>query len=465
MTSKDLETEILVHISAPATTADDVRYKRLARAYMGFTSQNATNILSLADNAQGPGLRNNDRLNSIEEVGCSLDMDVMANQPLIDSQDISFQSVLDNQASPRWPAGRIQKGPKQDERTSGRNQEDLGTPTAASTHTTNQELPSEVDDSYPMPSASLLHVSPTRVLQHYMAQFAPAPTPSLTYRNSSSGRDLFGAEVPSSVPVPSQELASSRHVKEFQVKLNSARPLISLGNLKRRGTIEASEPRKRAAEHTPVDIIVIHPPSPTTMVPSTIPTKAGSEPPQPKRLKTSVSNLTVSNLVRSSSDVGPGAPASSPLSQQSLEALVIRSPSPPPEVEDLQASSLISSQFAKVAQDLSSRYRPQAKRELDEFERGYWLVDCSRWSDETRREAWIFLTKYLKSGLGGWGLWCRRDTLHQSIRLYCWGCVVKHAYLLLYLASGRRIKTTGAKWIDADGVSAIEVAAMEIMRK
>lgn len=88
-------------------------------------------------------------------------------------------------------------------------------------------------------------------------------------------------------------------------------------------------------------------------------------------------------------------------------------------------------------------------------------MDCRRWSEETRLHAWVFLTNYLKSGLAGWGVWCGRDALHEWMRFYCWGHVAKHVYLLMYLASGRQIKGTGARWFDGEGLVALEVGGVE----
>jgi hypothetical protein len=122
---------------------------------------------------------------------------------------------------------------------------------------------------------------------------------------------------------------------------------------------------------------------------------------------------------------------------------------------------LISEKLAKLARDLSSRYRPTTKRDIEAFERGYWLINCNGWDPTVRFDTWVFLANYLKSGLAGWGTWCRRDKTHDWIRLYCWGHVVKHTYLLLYLASGRQIKTSGAKWYGADGEVALEIPPYE----
>jgi hypothetical protein len=55
-------------------------------------------------------------------------------------------------------------------------------------------------------------------------------------------------------------------------------------------------------------------------------------------------------------------------------------------------------------------------------------------------------------------VWCRRSEDWSQIRLYGWAHVAKHTYLLLYLASGRVVKMTGARWVDAEGEVIIAVA-------
>ncbi|PHH58406.1 hypothetical protein CDD81_6248 [Ophiocordyceps australis] len=155
----------------------------------------------------------------------------------------------------------------------------------------------------------------------------------------------------------------------------------------------------------------------------------------------------------------------------------IMPPSPPTGIRPIHPQDLISDELAKLAQHLSSRFRPVYSRPPTEpLERGYWLINCSLWPRPARHAMWTFLENYLSSGLAGWGVWCRRrrseastpnctttgtdddaDANDDWIRLYCWACVVKHMYLLLYLASDRRLKTTHAAWIGADGDTVLEV--------
>jgi hypothetical protein len=112
--------------------------------------------------------------------------------------------------------------------------------------------------------------------------------------------------------------------------------------------------------------------------------------------------------------------------------------------------------------DLEKRFRPESQtRELRPFERGYWLVDCTTWDPDLKRSAWEYLAKYLGSGAAGWGTTCKRDAAFSWIRLYCWGCVVGHMYLVLYLMSKRRVLYTGTSWIAADGAPVVVMGAKQ----
>jgi hypothetical protein len=123
---------------------------------------------------------------------------------------------------------------------------------------------------------------------------------------------------------------------------------------------------------------------------------------------------------------------------------------------------MITEVLARLARelDLPKRYKPESQaRALRPFERGYWLVDCSAWEPELKRSAWGFLTDYLGKGAAGWGTSCKRDREFSWIRLYCWGCVTGHMYLVLYLMSKRRVLYTGTRWIGAEGREVVVMGA------
>lgn len=76
-----------------------------------------------------------------------------------------------------------------------------------------------------------------------------------------------------------------------------------------------------------------------------------------------------------------------------------------------------------------------------------------------RHRTWAFLAGYVGRGDAGWGVWCSRDPApHTWLRLHCFGAVVGHTYLLLYLASQRCILGTGADWMDATCTPTITVS-------
>lgn len=119
-------------------------------------------------------------------------------------------------------------------------------------------------------------------------------------------------------------------------------------------------------------------------------------------------------------------------------------------------------------------------RDLDPLERGYWFVrftitdtdqqdqDRDRdpvsnpdltpspiWPAPLFRAFWSFLSDFIgRDGRAGWGVWCilERDgpllSSRVTLKVYAWGEVAMHVYLLLFLASERRIRGMGVQWRD-----------------
>ncbi|GAM90488.1 hypothetical protein ANO11243_085320 [Dothideomycetidae sp. 11243] len=118
---------------------------------------------------------------------------------------------------------------------------------------------------------------------------------------------------------------------------------------------------------------------------------------------------------------------------------------------------------------LIDRFRPKStSRSIIPTERGYWsfVADEDNWSAETARDMWDFLRRLIENGHAGWGVWCVRipstDKLvtgHASlgqVRVFCWGEIVQHVYLLLYVASKSKIKRARPVWYDANGEAVIK---------
>ena len=151
-----------------------------------------------------------------------------------------------------------------------------------------------------------------------------------------------------------------------------------------------------------------------------------------------------------------------PEASDALDQLEIVAPPPPTSDRELCPSDMITETLTDLAErvNLQSRYRPQSQtRELRPFERGYWLIDCSSWEPALKESAWELLADYLRNGLVGWGTRCTRDKQFTWIRLYCWGYVVEYMYLVVWVASKRRVRFTGASWIGAEGKSVVIIGA------
>ncbi|KAM0255426.1 hypothetical protein ACHAQJ_005794 [Trichoderma viride] len=460
------DVEILVHVTAPSRTADDAVYRQLAQSYLSFQPRgrfvvSATPIPEHQDERTQPASGEEISISRHQfSTASSQDIDfaaVTSGQPWVpESQDLSFRSVYDNRYSP----------PLQERRSSG-DTFPLGDDESFSTQPASpwRAPPSQINDSYPLPDAEIRHTSPTRVLEHYLRNLPssslPRPSPTNQAHNVDRSASLAGAHevnIPSSIPIPpslgeaqSQSLGYGDNAKIIPVT-----PRVP------------DAPTRKREEFSPtvIDETIYISNSVIGTVSDAASFRAESAPPLSKRQKGLADEAEAANLQRSSSDTGPAgnkrpAAFSSAVPKDSSDILEIRPPSPPAGITDLEPADLVSEKLAKLARDLSSRYRPRENRPTEPFERGYWLVDCSNWSQDTRNEAWIFLANYLRSGLAGWGVWCRRDESHCWIRLYCWAHVAKHTYLLLYLASGRHLKATGAEWIGGDGEVVLEVPPAE----
>ncbi|RAL13469.1 uncharacterized protein BO97DRAFT_388626 [Aspergillus homomorphus CBS 101889] len=143
-------------------------------------------------------------------------------------------------------------------------------------------------------------------------------------------------------------------------------------------------------------------------------------------------------------------------------------------------------------------------RDLDPLERGYWFlhinlvpseppppsraaahsnpaISTTTWGVSFFTRFWTFLSDFLKEGRAGWGVWCivedaqptpppavkpGQSTTHPpadaemqrlTLKVYTWGEVASHIYLLLFLASERRIRRMGAQWRDGGDKVVIEM--------
>ncbi|KAG5981576.1 hypothetical protein E4U55_002778 [Claviceps digitariae] len=524
----DGDVEILVHVAAPSRIADDATYRRLARAYLAFRPGGREWIARVRMGGGGggggedgleeehhdghgdeqDGEHNDEQHSFVRDSG----MGAAAERAFVfESQDLSFQSALDNRSSPRlgmadrlsaWGEGGELSLEEEEGEGEGEgdgeaeaeaeveavNPHNLlpwsSLPPSSSFPSSWKTPPSEVGDSYPLPGAAMLNVTPTRVLQRYLehqgAGASASPGPSSSVGGVPDEKDPWSVssygfeavDVPSSIPIPAS-VQGPRHAWRPRIDDDDDDDVIPVtpapppvggrgggGSSRKRPAPEKQRDEGVEQEHQhqhqqDMDIALD-----TTHISSSSLSGASS--------------ISISLPAAAVEATGPEESESPPPSKMAKRihdddddtrhirsnttpSLSILPPPPPPSISPLSPSALISPKLDKLSHDLSSRYNPLPHRPLGPFERGHWLIDCRAWSPTTRLDTWLFLTNYLRSGLAGWGVWCCRDEAHQRISLYCWGHVAKHMYLLLYLASGREVKYTGAQWRDGAGEVVIEV--------
>ncbi|KAF4547588.1 Hypothetical protein D9617_39g039230 [Elsinoe fawcettii] len=146
-------------------------------------------------------------------------------------------------------------------------------------------------------------------------------------------------------------------------------------------------------------------------------------------------------------------------------------PPPPPSIMP-EPSTFVTSNLQKMKDDvrLADRYAPKhVLRDIRPRERGYWRFEPMgpQWTVQLEQEFWDFMTRVIEGGNVGWGIWCARipstddvDGVTQisdeperlgQVRVFCWGEVVEHVYLLLYVASRSKVRKGNPVWCDASG--------------
>ena len=434
------ETEIFVHITAPARAVDDAKYRTLAAAYLHFEATTRRPIVS-PDVPEYEEWDLNSNTQGVERGRTQAEGASQPTQPpgVIQSPLMSFRSAIHN-----FGSFQIQQP-----------QEKIPENFLQSSW---QSPPSVVEDSMPDNDFAFpQYCTPTRILQHYTSTFGS------TQLNTSP---ISQRRREQTHPVSSPLESTSPGQVGLGVKSNGQHqppheePAMVIPQ-------SPGERDKRRRPTTPAASAVVEEKRiassyPSQPVGSTASFRAESEPPVSKRSRTSRDPDPGKPLTRSASDIGPQRTHRDIPSPPLLDTLEILSPAPLTTARALQPADMITDVLVSLARelDLEKRFRPASQaRALRPFERGYWLVDCAAWEPDLKCSAWGFLTDYLGKGAAGWGTSCRRDEDFSWIRLYCWGGVVGHMYLVLYLMSKRRVLYTGTSWIGADGGAVVVMGA------
>lgn len=460
------DVEILVHINAPSRNPDDVRYRALTSAYLAF--QPCTSP-SAGESSKSP-----ERHKSVAHVQDGTSIFQSTSQgvstqeffPSLRSPQASFDSVIDNANSPNalLHVHRIgdQGGTPQTPHRTNLSQASWQTP------------PSVVQDSHPGGNVTTLFTSPTRVLEHYLQQFPSSSEASTSPRSSPRSSTGLYSVNPDNDKSPSEHRSSVQHDVSHNVRTipctpgNGVPPAPSteLGNEVQSGLMPPPRmPAQRTQKGTALVLSRLDMESDSVIQGQGITqaARADTEPPPSKRQRQTQTTDSPQGMLRTSSDIGPqriphsfeqGRPITfTTQNGYTYDSLELYAPEPPTNNAHLEPDDLISDGLSKLgtALQIPKRFCPeQQSRALRPFERGYWSLDCSDWTPELRSEAWVFLSNYVGGGVAGWGVWCRRDADFNTLKVYCWGHVVAHIFLVLYLASRRKILYTGATWTDGD---------------
>lgn len=152
-------------------------------------------------------------------------------------------------------------------------------------------------------------------------------------------------------------------------------------------------------------------------------------------------------------------------------AAEIHAPQPKTSVEPFKTH--VTKELQSLHDLFAAKFCPvMVSRQISVHERGHWLVDCSSWRTTKKLALWRHLETWIGNGSAGWGIWCTRgadqhlvprDSLGQAsgiadtrgefrlLRVYCWGEVIGHLYILLYTASEGSIRKLGLQWVDSKG--------------
>ncbi|KAL2037293.1 hypothetical protein N7G274_009982 [Stereocaulon virgatum] len=143
---------------------------------------------------------------------------------------------------------------------------------------------------------------------------------------------------------------------------------------------------------------------------------------------------------------------------------------PHPRTSNAHFKTHLTQSLSTLSNKLFKYYKPQTTtRQLLKSERGHWLLPLSTFDSMLLTKFWDFLSKFIGQGSAGFGTRCFREVVdvgngketgsdkenqtpqkqEEVAKVYCFGEVVGEIWIVLFLATERKIKGLGAEWIDA----------------
>lgn len=480
------DVELLVHITAPATTASDEDYRQLARAAVNFVPSKTTKLSETEGSAVSSSADvvadsfseelKQDGTVQASPVKCTLPAG-MAPREVGDTHPGSrVASDSDAGPAPGTIVGEVIEENSYRGVVSG-SQED---------ENSNDSIIEEVPDSYPVGDVTLdPFASPTRMLEHHLRRIKSAPRSPKRALDHEESQDR-----PDNIAWSSQKAAKTRFQQTPRVPSSPAQdgtpdplPMIAVDT----NTIVDSAP----IYESPVDAgNRVETITSTSQAPAT--SIRSGESKRETHDTTNGKTLPDAPLRRHQSDHGaktdahltaPALPRSMSAPSETISPEVLESykkrfsalevfpPEPQASVDNLDESSFLTPHLRNLAKDVplekvycprfhpSKAGGPAEKTDLRPLQRGYWLLDMSTWDESSRWTAWSRLHGHISHGTAGWRVWCLRDEACVRIRTYCWASLAGHVYLLLNDASGGRVSCMDVNWIGDDGKPRISVPA------
>lgn len=484
-----------MHTTAPSRGQDDARYRALAQAYMDFeraeihrleygaagNSEEAVDIQAnsrlqeelihstLEERESEASYRPDDEpepesaplsSSSQQNLGLRLELSQGIMSPVL-----SFNSALDNADSPAW------RGVTRSQRLPGprrRQQQHL--------QASWREYPTEIADSQPEESKAMpAFSSPTRILELYLQQIQSSDERSSSSYGIRRNEQQAGPspELPYGIPQPRSQTSEgqtedpsctsdvpSSPSPQNKIQEHSPRGLKSRSEIPP-STQDSGMLSKRKWPGSSLEDSRISSSAPTRLdIESSIVMTRTTRSRKRQRTDGSVDEITRTKEITSSKVTMVTTSGEPSFETQSIwpKKQEILPPAPKTSTKDLTPEMLVTLSLQHLTQKMPLKvlFKPKDEtRDLRPMERGYWLVKCGKWDLGLRRRCWECLGNFIGRGMGGWGVWSIRDEEFDTIKLYCWGTIVGHTYLLLYMASESKIKGTGACWIGGNGEAII----------
>ncbi|WPH00045.1 Hypothetical protein R9X50_00286800 [Acrodontium crateriforme] len=136
--------------------------------------------------------------------------------------------------------------------------------------------------------------------------------------------------------------------------------------------------------------------------------------------------------------------------------LQIRPPEPSVSLAPFTTYVTENLRFLVEESEIRDHYQPVSiSRDIRVSERGCWMMNLCSLPLQPQIGFWQCLQRMIgEEAIAGWGVWASRDSNDDSsigvVKVYCWGEIVKHVYLLLFVASLSKVRRLGLQWVDAE---------------